>query len=81
MKEKEKIVQIYEILADKALERIERVGVDDYAFELVRTTQSLYETINCTNQPNVTIASESSVSEIGSKSQYGYNYTDRPDVK
>lgn len=57
MKEKEKIVQIYETLADKALERIEGAGIDDYTFELVRTTQSLYETINCTNHHVVATAS------------------------
>lgn len=62
MKEKEKIVQIYETLADKALERIEGAGIDDYTFELVRTTQSLYETINHANHPVIATASMLDVS-------------------
>ena len=62
MKEKEKIVQIYETLADKALERIEVAGIDDYTLELVRTTQSLYETINHANHPVIATASMLDVS-------------------
>ena len=54
--EKEKMMQIYEAMADKALERIGGAGIDDYTLELVRTTQSLYETINHANHPVIATA-------------------------
>ena len=60
--EKEKMMQIYEAIADKALERIGGAGIDDYTLELVRTTQSLYETINHANHPVIATASMLDVS-------------------
>lgn len=82
--EREKIEQIYEVVADMTLKMLNMENgnslyLSDSEIEMIRTTQSLYETVNCTNQPIVTIASESSVSDSDSKSQYGCNYTDRPD--
>lgn len=65
--EKEKIMQIYEAIADMTLEMInkERKNVlylGDGELEMVRTTQSLYETINCANRPVVATASMFDVS-------------------
>lgn len=83
---RDKMIQIYEAMADMTLEMINKssgnvlyLGKDE--LEMVHATQSLYETINCTNQSTVTVASESSIPENNKKSQCGCNYTDRPDTK
>ncbi|MCI9082842.1 MAG: hypothetical protein HFI70_11235 [Lachnospiraceae bacterium] len=57
---KEKLTQIYEVVADKALERINGAGIDDYALELIRTAQSLYETMIHKNQPVIATAIDAS---------------------
>lgn len=69
---KEKMVQIYEAMADMTLDVINflkdsekkdsAVSLDEYVLEMVRTTQSLYETINHANQPVIATASVLDVS-------------------
>lgn len=83
--DKEKMLQIYEAMADMTLEMIntrkKNVSyLEKDELEMVRATQSLYETVNRTNHPAVVAAFENSVWDK-SKSQYGCKYTDRPDVK
>lgn len=83
--DREKMVQIYEAMADMTLEMLNKekrgtLYLDPGEFEMVRTTQSLYETVNCTNQPAVVAAFENP-SLDSHKSQYGCKYTDRPDVR
>lgn len=56
MDEKEKIVRVYEAMADMTLEIINEerengLCLGDDALEMVRVTQSLYETLNYANHP------------------------------
>lgn len=67
MEGKEKMVQVYEAMADMTLDVINffkdskkktsTVLLDEDVLEMVRTTQSLYETLNYANQPVITTAS------------------------
>lgn len=83
MEEKEKIVQIYEKMADMTLEMINKskenaLYLDDNELEMVRTTQSLYETINHANQPVIaTISSDNFIPE----DKNGKHYENEPSVK
>lgn len=82
--DKEKIVQIYEATADMTLKMIDArkkntLYLEEDELEMIRTTQSLYETVNCTNHPAVVTAFEGFVLNC-SKSQYGCKYTDRPEA-
>jgi hypothetical protein len=64
---KEKMVQVYEAMADMTLDVINffkdskkktsTVLLDEDVLEMVRTTQSLYETLNYANQPVIATAS------------------------
>jgi len=65
--EKEKMLKIYEAMADMTLEMIDKIkekslylGEDE--LEMVRITQSLYETLNYANQPVIATASMLDVS-------------------
>lgn len=80
--EKEKMLNIYEAMADMTLEMInkERKGalyLDGDELEMVRTTQSLYETINYANRAVVTTES---VRDVSNNLENDCKYTDRPDV-
>ncbi len=67
MEGKEKMVQVYEAMADMTLDVINffkdskkktsTVLLDEDVLEMVRTTQSLYETLNYANQPVIATAS------------------------
>ena len=67
MEGKEKMVQVYEAMADMTLDVINffkdskkktsTVLLDEDVLEMVRTTQSLYETLNHANQPVIATAS------------------------
>ena len=63
MEGKEKMVQVYEAMADMTLDVINSkkktstVLLDEDVLEMVRTTQSLYETLNYANQPVIATAS------------------------
>lgn len=55
---KEKMVQIYEAMADMTLEMLgmikgKTVYLDDFQFEMVRATESLYNSISYANQPTI----------------------------
>ena len=73
MEGKEKMVQVYEAMADMTLDAINffkdakkkysTVLLDEDVLEMVRTTQSLYETINHANQPAIATASMLDVSD------------------
>lgn len=92
MEGKEKMIEIYNVMADMTLEALKFLNeskemkknycviLDEDVLEMVRTTQSLYETINHANHPVIATAFGNPVSESDGKSQYGCNYTDRPDV-
>lgn len=85
-KDREKMVQIYEAMVDMTLEMINKerkssLYLGEVELGMVRTTQSLYETLNHANYPVIATAYESCIPENDRKSQYGCNYTDRPDVK
>lgn len=66
MEEKEKMIQIYEVMADMTLDAINffkdskkknsTVLLDEDILAMVRTTQSLYETINHENQQVISTA-------------------------
>lgn len=64
---KEKMVQIYEAMADMTLKMLSKeknafcLGANE--LEMVRTTQSLYETLNYANQPVIATASMLDVSD------------------
>lgn len=59
--DKEKMVQIYEATADMTLEMINKekenfLCLSAEELEMVRTTQSLYETLNYANRPVIATA-------------------------
>lgn len=64
--EKEKIIQIYEAMANMTIDMIEKkrgtLCLSEEELEMVRTTQSLYETLNYANQPVIAAASMLDVS-------------------
>lgn len=65
--EKEKMIQIYEAMADMTLEMINKekqsaLYLGEAELEMVRATQSLYETLNCANHPVIATASMLDVS-------------------
>lgn len=58
MKNKEKMEKIFDAMADMTLEMIQSSRekssyLSDEKIEMIRTTQSLYETLNCANQSAV----------------------------
>ena len=69
MEGKEKMIEIYNVMADMTLESLKFfneskekkknycVCPDEDVLEMVRTTQSLYETINHANQPVISAES------------------------
>lgn len=83
MEGKEKMIQIYEAMADTTLEIINRerkraLCLSEAELEMVRTTQSLYETLNYANQPVIATAS---VRDASNNLENDCKYTDRPDVR
>ena len=65
--DKEKMIQIYEAMADMTLEMLNKskgkvLYLEEDELEMVRTTQSLYETINHANQPEISTAT---IQELG----------------
>ena len=88
--DKEKLVQIYEAMANITLTTLKLfesnsgnskgkrvVILDNDLLEMVRTTQFLYETINHANQLVIPIAS---VRDVSNNLENDCKYTDRPDV-
>ncbi|MDE7323062.1 MAG: hypothetical protein K2N73_10135 [Lachnospiraceae bacterium] len=81
--DKEKMIQIYEAMADITLNRINKikeagnVPCED-TLEAVRTTQSLYETLNYANQLVIPTAS---ARDVSNNLENDCKYTDRPDVR
>lgn len=67
MPEKEKMVQIFEAMTNMTIEMLDRLSkrslyLSGNEIGMVRTTQSLYETLNYANHPVVTAASMLDVS-------------------
>lgn len=67
MKNKEKMEKIFDAMADMTLEMIQSSRekssyLSDEKIEMIRTTQSLYETLNYANQPVITSTSMLDVS-------------------
>ncbi len=89
MEGKEKMIEIYNVMADMTLEALKFLNEskekkknycvfpDEDVLEMVRTTQSLYETINHANQPVIPTASWRDVSD---DLKNDCKYTDRPDA-
>ena len=88
--DKEKLVQIYEAMANITLTTLKLfesnsgnskgksvVILDNDLLEMVRTTQFLYETINHANQLVIPIAS---VRDVSNNLENDCKYTYRPDV-
>lgn len=80
---KEKLIQIYEAMANITQNRLYEIkevgGVPcEDTLEMVRTTQSLYETLNYANQPVIAAAS---VRDASNNLENDCKYTDRPDVR
>lgn len=81
------MVQIYEAMADMTLDVIKffkdskkknsTVLLDEDVLEMVRTTQSLYETLNYANQP---VIQTISASDVSNNLENDCKYTDRPDI-
>ena len=74
MERKEKMIEIYNAMADMTLEALKFLNeskekkknycviLDEDVLEMVRATQSLYETLNCANHPVIATASVLDVS-------------------